>query len=197
MPSFLDTRLDKPQALSFYANQVKKLRARHEGVTIEIAQIQVGTEKSFIASINSSATWEAAERVLLKSWGVTVVEPSFGGEMTLRDDGGALHAEENMAAYISSVGGRGLRWSRAVVAPASTPRAAPAPTSATVVGRSWSGLAGQSSHHSERSMQRSGTHAPCASQRRQQFGTQHPRALFLRTSLRTALCVPVCRPPAE
>ena len=115
MPSFLDTRLDKPQALSFYANQVKKLRARPEGVTIEIAQIQVGTEKSFIAGINSSATWEAAERALLKSWGVTVVEPSFRGEMTLKDDGGALHAEENMAAYISSIGGRGLRWSRAVV----------------------------------------------------------------------------------
>jgi hypothetical protein len=115
MPSFLDTRLDKSQALSYYANQVKKLRDRHQGVTIEIAHIQIGEEKSFIAGINSSAKWEDAERALLRSWGVAIVEPNLRGQMTLKDDGGALHAEENMAAYISSVGGRGLRWSRAVV----------------------------------------------------------------------------------
>jgi len=115
MSSFLDAHLHRPQALSYYANQVKKPRARHAGVTIEIAQIQVGEDKSFIAGINSSATWQDAERALLRSRGVTVVEPGLRGAMTLKDDGGALHAEENMAAHIQSVGGVGLRWSRAVV----------------------------------------------------------------------------------
>jgi hypothetical protein len=46
---------------------------------------------------------------------VTVVEPTLCGKMTLKDHDGALHAEENMAAYIQSIGGRGVRWSRAVV----------------------------------------------------------------------------------
>jgi hypothetical protein len=115
MPSFLDAYLHRPQALSYYANQVKKLRSRHQGVTIEIAQIRVGDDLSFIAGINSSAKWQDMDRALLKSWGVTVVEPNLSGKITLKDDGGALHAEENMAAYIQSIGGRGLRWSRAVV----------------------------------------------------------------------------------
>jgi len=115
MSTFLESRLDKPQALSYYANQVKKLRSRHRGVTIEIAHIELRGEKSFIAGINSSAAWQEAERALLRSWGVTIVEPNFRGQMTIKEDGGGLHAEENMAAYISAIGARGLRWSRAVV----------------------------------------------------------------------------------
>ncbi len=114
MASFLDTRIGRPQALSYYANQVKRLCANHRGVTIELAQVQVGTETIFIAGINSGSTWNDAQRALLRSWNVTIVEPNFRGQMT-RDDGGALHAEENMAAYVQSIGGRGIRWSRAVV----------------------------------------------------------------------------------
>jgi hypothetical protein len=115
MACFLEARLQRPQALSHYANQVKRLCDRHEGTTIELAQMQVGSDILFIAGINSSSNWNEAQRRLLKTWGVTVVEPNLRGQMTLKSHGGALHAEENMAAYIQSVGGRGLRWSRAVV----------------------------------------------------------------------------------
>lgn len=116
MVSFLDSRLSKPQALSFYANQVKRLCDNPKGVTIEIAQIQVGGEVRYVAGINSSAEWNNAQRALLRSWNVEVVEPHYGdGSMTLKSDGGALHAEENMAIYVQAIGGRGLRWSRAVV----------------------------------------------------------------------------------
>lgn len=115
MPSFLDAHLHRPQALSHYANQIKKLGDRLEGVTIELVQVQVDEVFFFVAGINSSGTWNVAQRALLKSWNVTVVEPKFRGKLTLKDHGGALHAEENMAAYIQSIGGRGVRWSRAVV----------------------------------------------------------------------------------
>lgn len=115
MSSFLETRLDKPQALTHYANQVKRLCKKLEGVTIELAQIEVKGQIRFIAGINSSAQWNDAQRALLRSWNVEIVEPHFAGKMSLRTDGGALHAEENMAIYIQSIGGRGLRWSRAVV----------------------------------------------------------------------------------
>lgn len=117
MASFLESKLSRPQALTYYANQVKRLCARHQGVTIELAQVQVGDAVRFVAGINSSAEWNDAQRALLRSWNVEVVEPTFAdSKLKLsRADGGALHAEENMAAYIRAIRGRGVRWSRAVV----------------------------------------------------------------------------------
>lgn len=106
--------MGRPQALSYYANQLKRLSSNHRGVTIELAQVQVGTEEIFIAGINSGSSWNDEQRALLRTWNVTIVEPNFRGKLT-RKDGGALHAEENMAIYIQSIGGRGIRWSRAVV----------------------------------------------------------------------------------
>lgn len=114
MPNFLDAMLHKPQALTYHANQVKR-RGQQAGATVQIARIQRGDDLLYIAGINSSANWRKEQRELLRSWGVTVVPAQFAGEMTLEHDGGAPHAEENMAAYIASVGAQGLRWSRAVV----------------------------------------------------------------------------------
>lgn len=114
LASFLDARLGPPQALSHYANQIKKLCAGHRGVTIEMAQVRLGNELIYIAGINSGSCWNQAQRDLLRTWNVVAVEPNYRGQLT-RKDGGALHAEENMAAYIQAIGGRGVRWSRAVV----------------------------------------------------------------------------------
>ncbi len=98
MASYLGSRISRPQSLTDFANQVKGRGGResHRGVTIELAQIAIRGERSFIAGINSGSTWTRGERALLRSWG-------------------ALHAEENMAVYIQAMGGRGIRWSRAVV----------------------------------------------------------------------------------
>lgn len=114
MSTFLEDQLGRPQALSYYANRVKRL-GQQAGATVQLAQVQVGERTFFIAGINSSAAWTPEQIALLESWGVTVVPSNFAGRMTLKDDGGALHAEENMAVYIDALGGRGLRWSRAVV----------------------------------------------------------------------------------
>jgi hypothetical protein len=129
MTSYLDSRISRPQSLTDFANQVKGKGGResHRGVTIELAQIEIRGERSFIAGINSGSTWTSGERALLRSWGVTVVEPGLRPKSVsgrppkpdeaglTRKNGGALHAEENMAIYIQAVGGRGIRWSRAVV----------------------------------------------------------------------------------
>lgn len=113
MSGLLSERLDKPQALTYWVNRVKRL-GQQAGATVQLAQVQVGEREIFIAGINLSARWTDEQLALLESWQVTVVERNFAGRMNLRD-GGALHAEENMAVYIDSIGGRGLRWSRAVV----------------------------------------------------------------------------------
>ena len=113
MSAFLTAQLGKPQALTYHANRVKRL-GQQQGATVEIAQIQVGDAIRFIAGINSGASWTPAQPALLQSWNIEVVPSHFRGRMTLRE-GGALHAEENMAIWIDAVGGRGLRWSRAVV----------------------------------------------------------------------------------
>jgi len=113
MSAFLTAQLGKPQALTYHANRVKRL-GQQQGATVEIAMIQDGQTVRFIAGINSGATWTQPQLALLQSWNVDVVPTNFRGRMTLRD-GGALHAEENMAIYIDAIGARGLRWSRAVV----------------------------------------------------------------------------------
>ena len=110
MSSYLDTRISKLQALSYFANQVNGRGGRdsHRGVTIELAQIEIRGGRSFIAGINSGSTWTSGERALLRSWGVTVVEPGLRPKSVTgrpprpdeagltRKDGGALHAEANM-----------------------------------------------------------------------------------------------------
>ena len=127
MASYLDTRISRPQALTDFANQVKRGRDEHRGVTIELAEIEIRGERSFIAGINSGAKWTEAELALLRSWNVYAVEPGLQRKSVTgrpprsedagltREHGGALHAEENMGAYIHAKGGRGIRWSRAVV----------------------------------------------------------------------------------
>ena len=113
MASFLDSRLVKPQALTYYANQVKRL-GRQAGATVQIVQAQEGGRVFFLAGINSSARWSEKQLALLASWGVAVAPTNFPGKITL-ELGGDLHAEENMAMYLDSIGAKGLRWSRAVV----------------------------------------------------------------------------------
>lgn len=113
MASYLDSHLTKPQALSYFANRVKRL-GQQRGATVQIAQAEVDGRTFFLAGINSSAKWSDDQLALLGSWGVDVAPTHYPGKMTLRD-GGALHAEENMAMYLYSIGARGRRWSRAVV----------------------------------------------------------------------------------
>jgi hypothetical protein len=115
MTPFLTSRLKLPQAVTYYANQVKRL-GQQDGATVQIAQVEVDGATTFIAGINSSAEWTTEQTALLKSWGMQVVPSHFaGGDMTLKLHGGAPHAEENMAAWLSERRGRGIRWSRAVV----------------------------------------------------------------------------------
>lgn len=111
--SFLDTVLDKPGALTHYANVVKG-RGQQRGATVEIAQAElaVGGERQtiFVAGINSSAKGFKKEQVeLLETWSVRVA-PCIAIGMKK-----APHAEENIAAYLHSIGARGVRWSHAVV----------------------------------------------------------------------------------
>jgi hypothetical protein len=113
MSQYLESQLSNPHALTAHANRVKGL-GQQAGATVEIAMIQLGDKTSFIAGINSGARWTKEQRALLRSWNVKVVPTNYKGKMTL-SDGGALHAEENMAIYVAGIGARGLRWSRAVV----------------------------------------------------------------------------------
>lgn len=114
--SFLETVLDKPGALTHYANVVKGRmpKARHRGVTVEIAQAETttGGAKStiFVAGINSSARGFTDEQLeLLKTWSVRVAPCTAPGMKK------GPHAEENIAAYLQSIGARCVRWSHAVV----------------------------------------------------------------------------------
>ncbi|MBO9685101.1 MAG: hypothetical protein J7598_00690 [Mitsuaria chitosanitabida] len=108
-------KINKPQTLTWYANQIKR-HGRQEGTTVQIALAEIGSKQVFIAGINSSSEWTETQLAMLQSWGVLVVPPLFqDGAMTLKLHGGAPHAEENMGCYIHTQGGRGLRWSRAVV----------------------------------------------------------------------------------
>lgn len=100
-------------ALTLIANRVKALGGKLRGSTVQIAQIRIGDTALFIAGINSSSGFNDEQRNELKRLGIVEVPTCVKG-MTLKD-GGAPHAEENMAAYIHEHGGRGLRWSYAVV----------------------------------------------------------------------------------
>ncbi|MEM5386194.1 hypothetical protein VSR68_21695 [Paraburkholderia phymatum] len=100
-------------ALTLVANRIKALGDRMRGATIQIAWVEIGETRLFIAGINSSAGFNDRQRDELKRLGILEVPCHLKG--VRREDGGAPHAEENMAAYIHDRGGRGLRWSRAVV----------------------------------------------------------------------------------
>lgn len=111
--SFLESVLDKPGALTHYANLVKG-RGQQRGATVEIAQAETGAAGTaatlFVAGINSSARRFRAEQLaLLKTWNVRVA-PCIAPGMKQ-----GPHAEENIAAYLESIGARGVRWSHAVV----------------------------------------------------------------------------------
>lgn len=115
MSSLMETELQKKgaHALTLIANRIKSLGSSLRGSTVQIAHIQIGETRLFIAGINSSAGLNDEQRIELTRLGIVEV-PTHLNRMTLAD-GGAPHAEENMAAYIHERGGKGLRWSYAVV----------------------------------------------------------------------------------
>jgi hypothetical protein len=102
--------LSKEGSLTELANQVKGL-GQGRGATVEIALARTRDGKEIlVAGINSgSKGLNAAQLRQLEEWGVNVA-PEIAKGMK-----GAPHAEENIAAYLHSIGARGVRWSRAVV----------------------------------------------------------------------------------
>jgi hypothetical protein len=113
--SYLESKLSNPQALTYHANQVKALCHSMAGTTIEIAQARKGAETFFVAGINSAGCWNDAQRALLQSWQVRIVEPVLRRDRELTKQRARYHAEENIGIYLNSIGAVGLRWSRAVV----------------------------------------------------------------------------------
>jgi len=112
--SFLESQLHRRGALTYYANQVKRL-GQQAGATVEIAQAELtqGTERQtiFVAAINSSASFTQEQLAKLASWHVRVAPSTVRrGAMTQ-----APHAEENIGAYLDSIGAKGVRWSCALV----------------------------------------------------------------------------------
>jgi RHS repeat-associated protein len=101
--------LEKPSGLTALANRVKGM-GQMGGATVEIALARLSDgSRVMVAGINSSATWTAEQLAELARLGIEVA-PQAARRMRR-----APHAEENIAAHISSLGGRGERWSRAVV----------------------------------------------------------------------------------
>lgn len=115
MSTLMEAELQRKgeHALTLVANRIKALGDRMRGATIQIAHVQIGETSIFIAGINSSAGFNDRQRDEMRRLGIVEVPCHLKG--VRREDGGAPHAEENMAAYIHDRGGRGLRWSRAVV----------------------------------------------------------------------------------
>lgn len=112
--SYLESILGRRGALTYGANQVKRL-GQQKGATVEIAQaeLMVGAEKRtlFVAGINSSARFNAEQLELLAAWHVQVAPSTVRrGRMA-----SAPHAEENIGAYLESIGAKGVRWSCALV----------------------------------------------------------------------------------
>ncbi|MFS8979722.1 hypothetical protein PO002_35505 [Cupriavidus necator] len=105
--------LKDENTLTYLANQIKGL-GQTEGATVEITQATLRNGESvFVGGINSSASWSKAQLDELKRLGIRVA-PQTVSDMT-REDGGAPHAEENIASYLRDNRARGVRWSRAVV----------------------------------------------------------------------------------
>jgi RHS repeat-associated protein len=105
--------LGRPNALTHLANRIHGMGQR-SGATVEIAQAITSDGRTiFVAGTNSSAGWSAEQLAELERLGIEAA-PINASSMT-RGEGGAPHAEENIAAFLDSIGARGVRWSRAVV----------------------------------------------------------------------------------
>jgi len=101
----------KEGALTEMANWLKGLGDQTEGVTIEVVLARAkGGKEILVAGINSSAEpFNEAQLAQLKAWGVKVAPQQTTGMER------APHAEENIAAFLQSIGATGLRWSRGIV----------------------------------------------------------------------------------
>ncbi len=96
--------------LTALANKIKRL-GQGRGATVEIALATTKDGKEIlVAGINSgSRGFNKAQLKQLKEWGVTVAPRLLAGMKK------GPHAEENIAAYLDSIGAKGVRWSKAVV----------------------------------------------------------------------------------
>ena len=104
------TNIAREGGLTALANKIKGL-GQGKGATVEIVLATTKDGKQIlVAGINSgSKGLNATQLKQLEEWGVNVA-PEIAKGMK-----GAPHAEENIAAYLSSIGARGERWSKAVV----------------------------------------------------------------------------------
>ena len=103
-------------SLTQMANEVKAL-GQQRGATVEIVLAKLPNGRQIlVAGINSgSRGWTKAQRAQLAAWGVNIAPDSIPKAQLNKADGGALHAEENMGAFLQKIGARGERWSKAVV----------------------------------------------------------------------------------
>ncbi len=99
---------DTERGLTLLANRIKGM-GQGAGATVEIVLAEVNGQRILVAGLNSSATWSNAQLSELASLGINVAPQ----QEPRRTDG--PHAEQNMAACLKAIGGRGIRWSRAVV----------------------------------------------------------------------------------
>ncbi len=106
------SRLSRSRGLSELANEIHGL-GNIEGSTVQITQATRRGRTIFVAGINSSAEWTSRQTRRLRGLGIEIAERQTP-EMRLAD-GGAPHAEQNIAAHLQSTGARGVRWSHGTV----------------------------------------------------------------------------------
>jgi len=107
--SDLKNSLEVENALTNLTNKIKGM-GQGKGATVEIVEAVTPSGVTIlVAGLNSSANWTEAQLDALKKLGINVA-PQF-----LRGMKQAPHAEENLAAYLTSIGAKGVRWSRGVV----------------------------------------------------------------------------------
>jgi hypothetical protein len=110
-PSIVKNNIAREKdGLTALANEIKGL-GQGKGATVEIALATTKDGKQIlVAGINSgSKGLNEAQKKQLEKWGVNIAPDILKGME------GAPHAEENIAAYLDSIGARGKRWSKAVV----------------------------------------------------------------------------------
>ncbi len=102
--------ISREGSLTDMANQIKGL-GQGRGATVEIALASKDGKQILVAAINSGAKagLNAAQLEQLRKWGVNIAPQVVKGME------GAPHAEENIAAYLTAIGARAVRWSQAVV----------------------------------------------------------------------------------
>ncbi|MFZ4657597.1 MAG: SpvB/TcaC N-terminal domain-containing protein [Caldilineaceae bacterium] len=109
----LEATLKDENALTILANRIKGM-GQMEGATVEIALARMKDgRRIFVAGLNSSARWSQTQLDELKRLGINVA-PQQATDMG-KKEGGAPHAEENIAGYLQEHRAKGERWSRAVV----------------------------------------------------------------------------------